>query len=182
MKWTQERLIQSYKDLEQRLGARPTAEQYFSDALTPSNTPIRQQFGNWTGFVRAMGLEPLPSVISIQAREASIKARKGKKGGNNKGGRYTAKNGYVWVWKPEHPNARQAGYIHEHRLVMSEHLKRPLERYENVHHLNGNRADNRIENLALWTTQQPSGQRLQDKITHAIKLLKENGYEVNKIS
>ena len=181
MKWTQEKLIQSYRDLEQRLGARPTAEQFFLDALTPSNMPIRQRFGNWTGFVKAMGLEPLPSIFSPQARAASVLSRKGKKGGNNKGGKYIAKNGYVWIWKPEHPNARQGGYVHEHRLVMSEYLGRPLERYENVHHKNGDRSDNKIENLELWSTVQPSGQRLQDKISHAIELLKDNGYEIKKI-
>lgn len=64
---------------------------------------------------------------------------------------------------------------------MSEYLGRPLEGHENVHHINGDRADNRIENLELWSTQQPSGQRVEDKINWAIKFLKEYGYETGKI-
>lgn len=47
--------------------------------------------------------------------------------------------------------------------------------------VDGDRADNRIENLELWTTQQPSGQRVEDKINWAIKFLKEYGYEIAKI-
>ena len=47
--------------------------------------------------------------------------------------------------------------------------------------INGVRDDNRIENLELWTTQQPSGQRVDDKIDWAIKFLKEYGYEITKV-
>ena len=92
-------------------------------------------------------------VISPQCREASIKARTGKRGGNNRGGRIIDGHGYVQLWKPEHPNAnigRTRAYVMEHRFVMAEHLGRPLKRYENVHHKNGNRQDNRLENLELW--------------------------------
>jgi hypothetical protein len=113
--------------------------------------PVRMNFGNWTNFVKACGFTPLKSEISIKARLNSIKAHTGKRSTAWKGGRIKDKFGYVLVWKPEHPNAKIGGYIHEHRLVMSKHLKRPLESYEFIHHRNGIKDDNRLKNLELLT-------------------------------
>lgn len=151
MKLTKKKLIWLYKDLAQRTGSQPTKKQWSEDAKTPSDMPIRMNFGNWTNFVKACGFKPLKSEISIQARLNSIKSRTGKKGGNNKGGRIKDRFGYIQIWKPEHPNAKIAGYIHEHRLVMSEHLGRPLTSEEYVHHINGIKDDNRLKNLELMT-------------------------------
>ena len=81
-------------------------------------------------------------------------------------------NGYRVLYKPDHPNAYSGGSILEHTFVMSEYLGRPLLPGENVHHKNGDRADNRLENLELWSRAQPPGQRVEDKIEWAIELLK----------
>lgn len=59
----------------------------------------------------------------------------------------------------------------EHRWVYQQVLSRPLLDTEEVHHRNGQRSDNRIENLELWSKSQPAGQRVTDKVAWALELL-----------
>lgn len=69
-----------------------------------------------------------------------------------------------------------------HRLIMEAHLGRPLLATESVHHKNGVRSDNRIENLELWDHSQPYGQRVADKIEWAMTFLEAHGYSIRPSS
>ncbi len=81
------------------------------------------------------------------------------------------KSGYVYLTLP---GARKDRIL-EHRYVMEQHLGRPLWPDENVHHLNGQRGENGIENLELWSKSQPAGQRVEDKLAWAREILARYG-------
>lgn len=80
-----------------------------------------------------------------------------KKGNKNNwtGGRYKNLNGYILVWidskNPFSKMKSDRNYILEHRLIMAKHLGRCLESWEIIHHINGVKDDNRLENLFLMT-------------------------------
>ena len=77
---------------------------------------------------------------------------KGHKAYNYKGGR-TIRGGYVYVLNKGHPKCDPDGYVIEHRLIVERHLGRFLTKKEIVHHINGIRSDNRLENLELYNSQ-----------------------------
>lgn len=108
-------------------------------------------------------------------RRQSTRCRKCNSGSgatNWKGGRYIDEKGYVHIYLPEHPRSGKKGYMREHQIVMEKTLGRFLLPGENVHHLNGIRSDNEPDNLQLWETSQPSGQRVIDKLSYHRKMVK----------
>lgn len=103
--------------------------------------------------------------------------------------RETLVNGYIKENRPDHhiamkANGKRKTWILQHRRVMDDHLMATVGRHlkpsETVHHLNGNRSDNRIENLEVWVGSHSAGIRLQQAIEQAIAILEENGYDVKK--
>lgn len=93
----------------------------------------------------------------------------------------TGENNHAWKGGKGTPNGR--GYViikHGenrgkllHRHVYEQHHGVKLTRKQNIHHINGDKLDNRIENLELWDFSQPYGQRVEDKIRYYFKLVEE---------
>lgn len=105
---------------------------------------------NRLGTIRAVAIEAktTPRIIVYRL----IKFRIPFKHNTAKGYRTHNTAGYVLILDKGHPGATKGGYVYEHRLAMERKLGRFLQPNENVHHLNGNPSDNRIENLVLMTT------------------------------
>jgi len=107
-----------------------------------------------------------------------LKTQKGSNNNNWKGGQSKQRGYIVLTAKHDHPNSNNQGQILEHIYVMSEYLDRPLEKGEMVHHKNGIRNDNRIENLELCTKDNhPPGQRVSDMLKFCKEYIKKyEGY------
>lgn len=87
--------------------------------------------------------EALSKIMSV--------SNSGANSGNFKGYVARSQQGYILRYVPDHPNANFRGYIGEHRLVAEKNLGFVLPKSFVVHHINGVKDDNRIENLAVMT-------------------------------
>jgi hypothetical protein len=85
---------------------------------------------------------------SQECHYADHKLQRGPEAAHWTGGIEVMRNGYRMIYMPNHPKANK-GKVYEHRLVMEKHLGRGLSSREHIHHLNGDKLDNRIENLVL---------------------------------
>jgi hypothetical protein len=97
-----------------------------------------------------------------KVRGAGVRAKRDGK----PGGKHIGSDGYVWVYFPEHPAAAKNRSVKEHRLVMEAQIGRYLYPWEQVHHRNGVKTDNRPENLELWVHKQPTGTRASETLPH----------------
>lgn len=99
--------------------------------------------------------KPTHSTVKSCSRRCGQLARlpssypRGRERYNWNNGRSITTQGYVEVLCPNHFNPGRRGYKLEHRLVMEQFLNRPLLKREHVHHINGDKLDNRITNLKV---------------------------------
>ena len=71
---------------------------------------------------------------------------------NWKGGKRTKSDtGYIEIYSPNHPNANKRNCVYEHQLIMEKHIGRYIRKGEVVHHIDGNKSNNDINNLMLLT-------------------------------
>ena len=103
--------------------------------------------------------------LSEEAKRKIGEANRGRVYKPSKYGGHTKKrkDGYVYVYLPEHPYSSKDGYVMEHILVMEEHIGHYITRDYVVHHKNHIRDDNRIENLQLMTFREHAGFHMKER-------------------
>ena len=98
--------------------------------------------------------------------ENGMRGRSNESNPNFKRGHYTTPRGYVAILNPER-TCKADKYIYEHRYVMEKHLGRKLRSDEQVHHRNGIKTDNRVENLHLLSVSEHAALH-QEELRRAI--------------
>lgn len=151
--------VKAVRDSLNRLGARfrnrGGVPKYTSDEFKSRIFELWDNDKNISGSAIARSIQAPPSIV-IKILNANGRFSRPQMSGSQhpswKGGRHV-RDGYAFVMVAhDHKFAimrNSIGYVPEHRLVVAEHVGRPLLSTETVHHINGNCLDNRIDNLQL---------------------------------
>ena len=123
----------------------------FSEEKTAEMCKRYKEGESATKIAKDMGLYTTSVTRVLNRNGIETGHKKGKEHPNWKGGRIDKGDGYIGIWKPEHPRADNQGYVFEHTLVIEKELGKLPEDNEMVHHINCDKHDNRIENLYLCT-------------------------------
>lgn len=154
----------------------PAALQANPQGKVPYGTKVCRKCGVSFPVYRGFAVD----YCSQECRGVTIAERQvGAKNSMWKGGQIVTQHsggGYIKQLAQDHPNADPGGYVMQHRLVMEKVIGRYLLPTERVHHKNGDRQDNRPENLELWTgvgtsKKDPHGVRVVDKVLDLIDRL-----------
>lgn len=122
-------------------------KKYSTQSINQIAKELGITYGAMRRYFQKYDIPILDHIDSIQ------KYSSGPNNANWKGGHRFSTEGYIKLYMPEHPHAI-SNFVYEHRYVMEQHLGRYLSKNEVVHHINGNKADNRLENLMLLSPAQ----------------------------
>lgn len=113
-----------------------------------STLTIAYEQNNWSTLKVAKYFKADPETILKWARKFGIQTDKYHKG------YISTQSGYILIKAENHPNADSKGYVREHILLMEKNIGRYLNDDEIVHHINGIKNDNRIENLVIMSDEE----------------------------
>ena len=73
-------------------------------------------------------------------------------------------SGYLYIYRPDHPNSMKSGYVAEHRLVVEKEIGKLLTEHEVVHHIDEDKHNNKAENLVVMTSSEHNSYHIKKRM------------------